>query len=260
MFDPRWPALWWRAISASVALASAGDMLQNATHRSGVALGDTEHAGQALSNQRRNPGHRGGHVVEGVGDERERVASGLISQVAGGGRTATQALSALYRIYRQPVLGFLLRKGLPLAAAEDVLQDVFIKIGHSAAQCRHQGLASAWLWRIVANAAADFYRGRSHEVELDDETQESLEAKVPNPEPGASAAAIGDCVSRALQRFAREHPERADALRLMHIEGWSGNQVAAYIGRTPGAAREFLSQCRRVFQAFVAPCRELLSS
>lgn len=199
-------------------------------------------------------------VDDSAGDERERAVSEWIRQVAGGGRIGAQALSALYRSYRQPMLGFLLRKRLPLAAAEDVLQDVFLKLTRSAHQCQHQGTASAWLWRIVAHAATDYFRGRSREVDLDEEAQEKLQTELPGPEPGAASNAIDLCVARALQRFAREHPERADALRLAHIEQWSGAQVAAFLDRTPGATREFLRQCRRIFQAFVAPCRELLAA
>jgi RNA polymerase sigma-70 factor, ECF subfamily len=194
------------------------------------------------------------------GEERERLVSGALRVLAAGGAQATSALGELYRELRRPLLVYLLRKGLTPAAAEDALHEVFLNVARSAAQCRHGGTATAWVWRIASNAANDVHRDGMRVVAMDAEEQQALAEAQPAPACETPAGAIDDCVERALQRFARQHPERADALRLLHIERWSGEQLAAWLGRTPGAAREYLSQCRRIFRPFVEPCRELLAA
>lgn len=179
----------------------------------------------------------------------------LFRQLAQGGPEAEAAVTTLYRHYRGPVLGHLHRGGLDQQAAEDVLHTVFIKLAQSSRQWRGDGSANAWFWAIVRNAKIDHFRASKGEVLLDDDGWASLAGKVPvlDDEPGASAS-LQTCVGQALQRFAKAHPERADAIRLLHQEDWSIAEVAQYLGRTDGATRQFLSQCRKVFKTFVEPC------
>lgn len=179
----------------------------------------------------------------------------LFRQLAQGGLGAEAAITALYRQFRGPVLAHLRRGGLDKQSAEDVLHSVFIKLAQRAQQWRGDGSAGAWFWAIVRNAKIDHFRARKGEVTLDDDGWASLAEKQPatEDEPDASGS-LQSCVGQALQRFGRVHPERADAIRLLHQEDWSIAQVAQYLGRTEGATRQFLSQCRKVFKTFVAPC------
>ena len=69
------------------------------------------------------------------------------------------AMEALFGRYRKPVYAWLLRTAPDRAEAEDLYQEVWLKVirgvgGYSA------GGFKAWLWRIVRNAAAD--RARKH--------------------------------------------------------------------------------------------------
>lgn len=193
-------------------------------------------------------------------EDHDAFVSERVKAIAAGGAGATRAFSELYRQLRRRLLSFLLRKGLAPAAAEDALHEIFMRVARSAAQCRHGGTAAAWLWRIAANTAMDVHREATRVVDIDDEQQqaeaENLIQEVVDTPPGA----VDLCVSQALQRFARHHPERAEAIRLLHLEQWSGEQLAAYLGRTAGATREFISQCRRVFKPYVQACRELLAA
>lgn len=194
------------------------------------------------------------------GEERERLVSSALRTLAAGGPQGQRALGELYRELRRPLLVYLLANGLVPAAAEDALHEVFLRILRAAAQCQHGGTATAWVWRIARNVATDVHRDGQRVVAMDADEQQALAEAQPAPACDLSGGSIDDCVAQALQRFAREHPERADALRLVHLERWTGEQLAAYLGRTPGATREFLSQCRRVFRPFIEPCRELLAA
>ena len=64
------------------------------------------------------------------------------------------AMEALFDRYRKPVFSWLLRMSPDRAEAEDLYQDVWLKVirgvgGYKAGSFR------AWLWRIVRNAATD---------------------------------------------------------------------------------------------------------
>ena len=114
------------------------------------------------------------------------------------------AMEALFGRYRRSVFGWLLRMAQNEGEAEDLHQEVWLKIirgidGYSSGSFR------AWLWRVVRNAAAD--RARKHVAEP------ILDAPV---EEGADAAAFvdqvpDDTVVSALTRL--EEAERRAAVR-----------------------------------------------
>ena len=114
------------------------------------------------------------------------------------------AMEALFGRYRRSVFGWLLRMAQDAGEAEDLHQEVWLKIirgidGYSSGSFR------AWLWRVVRNAAAD--RARKHVAEP------ILDAPV---EEGADAAAFvdqvpDDTVVSALTRL--EEEERRAAVR-----------------------------------------------
>ena len=114
------------------------------------------------------------------------------------------AMEALFGRYRRAVFGWLLRMSQDEGEAEDLHQEVWLKIirgidGYSSGSFR------AWLWRVVRNAAAD--RARKHVAEP------ILDAPL---EEGADAAAFvdqvpDDTVVSALTRL--EEEERRAAVR-----------------------------------------------
>ena len=114
------------------------------------------------------------------------------------------AMEALFGRYRRAVFGWLLRMSQDEDEAEDLHQEVWLKVirgidGYSAGSFR------AWLWRVVRNAAAD--RARKHVAEP------ILDAPV---EEGADAAAFVDqvpdeTVVSVLTRM--EEEERKTAVR-----------------------------------------------
>jgi len=114
------------------------------------------------------------------------------------------AMEVLFERYKRPVFGWLLRMSQDEGEAEDLHQEVWLKVirgidGYSSGSFR------AWLWRVVRNAAVD--RARKHVAEP------ILDAPV---EEGADAAAYvdqvpDDTVVSALTRL--EKAERRAAVR-----------------------------------------------
>jgi RNA polymerase sigma-70 factor (ECF subfamily) len=63
--------------------------------------------------------------------------------------------------YRGVILGWCLRRGLPADGAEDLAQDVLLKLFQRLPRYRHdpqQGQFRGWLKAVVNNAATDFWR------------------------------------------------------------------------------------------------------
>ena len=78
----------------------------------------------------------------------------------------TAAMETLFLRYRQSVYSWLLRMTGDAAEAEDIYQDVWIKVIRHAADYR-SGNFRAWLWQIVRNKTTDRMRKMSPSLILD---------------------------------------------------------------------------------------------
>ncbi len=84
-------------------------------------------------------------------------------------------------------------------------------------------------------------------------------AEAQSDPPREAGGGLEDCVRKAYAAFAESHVDRAEILARVAFEGWSIEDVAAVLKRTPGATREYLSQCRKKLKAFLEPCRDYLA-
>jgi len=95
------------------------------------------------------------------------------------------------------------------------------------------------------------------EVFLDEEQWQDLEAPMNGDRGDAQAGSIDECFDRGMDAFIAQMPERGVALNLQ-LDGASVSEIAAHLGRSVAAAKEYLSQCRKHLQPFIENCRELL--
>ncbi len=193
--------------------------------------------------------------------ERNRL---LLAQIERGGRGRETAVSELYNRYGPAFQRYFERHGIDTSGAEDLVQEVFIKIVRSANQFRGDASPSAWLWSITRNTLFSHQRGpRVEFIKLPqgDDDEEGLD--IPDPacpvEDQLEEEAMINCVRREFAQFAGKHADRAQALALVAFHGWSPTEVARYLDRTAGATREYLSQCRKLLQPFLNRCRHLLA-
>ena len=91
----------------------------------------------------------------------------------------TSALEVLFRRYRRSVFGWLLYMTGDRAEAEDLYQEVWLRIVRSASSYATGGFRS-WLWRIVRNGLIDHARKRQPLLALDEplSDEEGSEAQV----------------------------------------------------------------------------------
>lgn len=115
---------------------------------------------------------------------RDLVEPGLVGRAAGGN---ADAFAALLRAYYDVIYKMAWRWLGSREDAEDVAQDVCIKLGKSIRSFRGDAEFSTWLYRLTYNATLDFMRARkrsrrNHEPEVvvlfNDRTGDSPEANV----------------------------------------------------------------------------------
>ncbi len=113
-------------------------------------------------------------------NERRRELDGLLLRVGQGER---EAFARLYSLTRGAVYAMALSLLRDAQEAQDVAQDVFIKVWESAPGYRSQGSPMAWLLTVARNLARSRLRRSGRQVELDEEEWNAIPAQVPDVSP-----------------------------------------------------------------------------
>ena len=182
----------------------------------------------------------------------------LLHQIATGRMDVNSATAELLRSFRQDVLKFFKFRGLSVSDAEDQTQNVLVKVWESAGTFRGDAMVRTWVLTVARNSLYDFWRSRKRQP-LDPDGNDEL-PHVRDESPTVDAAldqhSWEDCYRREFARFAQDHTERAEAIRRQVVDGWSTQDIADFLGRTPGAARQFLAQSKLKLEQYLDRCRE----
>src|SRR5213594_1026700 len=159
----------------------------------------------------------------------------LMRHVAGG---SADALAVLHRRFARLVFG-LARQAVDRAAAEDIVQDVFLAVWrHAATFDPKRGSVRAWILQIAHFRLLNELRRRSRQPELETDPEGHVLASLPARDPGPAEAAAAEHRRATLQSAVDElpPPQRA-AIRLAFLDDLTHEQVAAELGLPLGTAK-----------------------
>ncbi|MGH7771942.1 MAG: RNA polymerase sigma factor [Candidatus Binatia bacterium] len=170
----------------------------------------------------------------------------LIHKIQGGDQSSFNQLVVKYR---NRVMGVATRMLGDPAEAEDLAQDVFVKVYHALGGFKGEALFSTWLYRITANSCLNHRRRRKRE--------DQVTGGVDDPEPifadgGANPHALLERkeLKSFLERAIRALPEEQRmVLILRDIEGLSYEEIAGSLGLELGTVRSRLHRGRLAVQA-----------
>lgn len=145
-------------------------------------------------------------------------------------RDARDALAALYDQHGRAVYTLALRITANHAAAEDVLQDTFLRASQALASFRGEAPLASWLKRMAANGAIDYLR-KQRRLGSDDQIEAMAGSNI---DLGAAADALG-----LLQRLA---PQARSVLLLHEMEGYSHLEIAALFGKSQSWSKSLLAR------------------
>jgi RNA polymerase sigma-70 factor (ECF subfamily) len=167
------------------------------------------------------------------------VDSDLVSRAAGGDPTAFQALVERHR-------SMVYRVAYQFAGnhhdAEDIAQEVFIKVYRSLDRFRQDAQVTSWIYRIVMNACIDHRRRNSPAgaAPFGEEAEQKLmntAEEAPGPEDRAYAGEIGQALEAAVQSL----PNGQRLVFLMrHHEGLKLWEIAEALGLAEGTVKRQL--------------------
>jgi RNA polymerase sigma-70 factor (ECF subfamily) len=178
--------------------------------------------------------------------------SDLIIRAAGGDPTAFQALverhrSMVYRVAYQFAGNHF--------DAEDIAQEVFIKVYRSLDKFRQDAQLTSWLYRIAMNACIDHSRRKSPAAStpMGEEAEQRLlntPEEAPGPEERAYAGELGDVLEAEIARL----PQGQRIVFVMrHHQGLKLCEIAEALGLAEGTVkRQLHAAIRRLRGALTA--------
>ena len=141
-------------------------------------------------------------------------------------------------------LAFLERRVESRAAAEEILQEAFVRGLGQAHEIRDDERAVAWFYRLLRNAVIDHYRARGAEARgLEALARELADASEPPPEIEAALCRCFEALLPALR------PEYSEILRRVDLEGGRPADFAREAGLTANNAMVRLHRARKALRA-----------
>ncbi len=148
-----------------------------------------------------------------------------------------RAFEALVRRYRSPVYRIALRMLGDAAAAEDAVQDAFLRAWLALPEFRAESSIGTWLYRIVTNRCLNVLRAERPVQPLEDDQV----VAAARPEELAQQQAELGALRRAILRLT---PEQRAAFVLRELEGLSYEEIAEVLGATVPAIKGRIHRAR----------------
>ena len=133
------------------------------------------------------------------------------------------------------------------AAAEDIVQEVWLKAYARQASLRHASKLRPWLYQITRNAIVDHYRAQKPSVTFPAEL-------LPQRAQAEEHRAQGE-LARCLVPLLDQLPETyRQALQLTEFEGVTQREVATRLGLSLSGAKSRLQRARQMLREVLVTC------
>ena len=173
-----------------------------------------------------------------------------------------QAFEELVRRYQQRLIGVLEHLVRGKDVAEDLAQEVFLRVFRARKRYKPGAKFSTWLFTIANNVASNAVRNRARRREVDVSTVMGPQREG-NPLEEMVAAASGLMPARQLDKLERAeivklavdalNERQRMALLLAKFEGLSYEEIAQVMQLSPQAVKSLLSRARRNLRDLLQP-------
>jgi len=203
-----------------------------------LAVTPSSIAGSFPENTKALPAARNGGGFAGMEDAE------IMLRLSAGDMAAFDFLLAKYR---RPIIHFMYRMVHNEAVAEELAQEVFLRVYRSRETYRAEARFSTWLYRIATNLGVNHARDTRHErsastVYLDEPDSESGSTPdVADQTAGAEAAILRRERMAAIREHVMALPERQRMAVLMHkYEGMDYKQIGDVLKLSESATKSLL--------------------
>ena len=172
------------------------------------------------------------------------------------GTAVAGGLEAAWRELHDQLLGFIARRVRSREDAEDILQEVMLRIHRSSGELEHVERVTGWIYRIASNAIVDHYRKparRELPTGWQDDVEEAGDSAAVADEPDTAElrGELARCVSPLIERLPASYRQ---ALVLTELEGVTQADAAARLGLSVSGMKTRVQRGRSLLKDLLLDC------
>lgn len=165
-------------------------------------------------------------------------------------RGSREALEKLIRLYYDKIYNYIFYRVTDGGIAEELTQEVFLKLSKSIGNYVPTASFSAFIYRIAHNTLVDHYRITKRKAEFTEEITDELKEKLAAPQNLISQAEIRLDVRSLLYSLT---PEQRECIILYYMQGLSYREISEVleipIPTAKSRVRRGLAECRKRLEA-----------
>jgi RNA polymerase sigma-70 factor (ECF subfamily) len=168
----------------------------------------------------------------------------------------TESFALLLERHRAPVIHFLYRMVQNQSVAEELAQEVFLRVYRSRANYEPTAKFTTWLFRIASHLALNWIRDRRHEKgqeSLDAEVKDGMARQVPDRKMSAEQSMVRETRFEEIRKAIAALPDKQRSAVLMHkYEEMEYSQIAAVLECSESAVKSLLFRAYESLRARLA--------
>jgi RNA polymerase sigma-70 factor (ECF subfamily) len=162
---------------------------------------------------------------------------------------------AIWESFHGRLLGFVARRVPDRDSAEDIVQEVMLRVHRHVGDLEHSPAVGAWIHQIARNAIADHYRRAAVRREEPSGTDfDHYDAPRSEPASADLRSELAACVGPLLERLGARYRE---AITLTELEGLTQAGAAARIGVSTSGMKSRVQRARAQLRELLAGCCEI---
>jgi RNA polymerase sigma-70 factor (ECF subfamily) len=172
-----------------------------------------------------------------------------------------QSFELLLRKYRTPLVNFLYRMVRDTAVAEDLAQEVFLRVYRARQEYAPSAKFTTWMFRIATNLALNSMRNNRHrkmeismDQSLDTGEEEQRPLEVPDRAPSVEQELVARCRSELIMKAIHTLPEKQRAAVLLHkYQELDYGEIARVLECSESALKSLLFRAYESLRVELAP-------
>lgn len=166
----------------------------------------------------------------------------LIAGCSAGNRIAQEQL---YKLFSPRMFGLCLRYSGDFHAAEDILQEGFVKVYNNIDRYRHEGSFEGWMKRIFINTAIEHFRKAFRFDEM------APGASKEEQTLSSNNSWSGVATKELLAMVQKLSPGYRTVFNMYAIEGFSHKEISETLNITEGTSKSQLARARVILQKMI---------
>jgi RNA polymerase sigma-70 factor (ECF subfamily) len=156
------------------------------------------------------------------------------------------ATEVVWEAFSEKLKGYIARRVSDPADAEDLLQEVFLKIHCRLDSLQDEGRLLPWLYQVARNSVTDYYRAKRPSLPLSEELPDEG-----SPEGSEAEAQLAQAMEVMLGCLPEKYSQ---ALKLYELEGLKGYEVAERLGISISGAKSRVQRGRVLLRQALLDC------